>query len=43
MQVFFICCGIFLIAAWIILSTEHGEKVGKSILETVKKIFGGKK
>ena len=40
MKVFFICCVLFILAAWIILAIEHGESAGRSILDTLKKFFG---
>ena len=40
MKVFFICCVLFIIAAWVILASEHGESAGRSILDTLKKFFG---
>ena len=43
MQVFFICCGIFLIVTWITLSTEHGKCAGEAILKIFEDLFGGKK
>lgn len=42
MKVFFICCVIFLLSAWIILSTEHGKSAGESILKILEGFLGGK-
>ena len=40
MKAFFIGCVIFLLIAWVILSTEHGEDAGNSIIDTIKDFFG---
>lgn len=39
-KAFFVGCVIFLLIAWIFLSTEHGEEIGNSILDTIKDFFG---
>lgn len=40
MQAFFIGCVIFLLIAWVFLSTEHGKEVGNSIIDTITDFFG---
>ena len=40
MKAFFIGSVIFLLIAWIFLSTEYGKEVGNSILDTIKDFFG---
>ena len=40
MKTFFIGCVIFLLIAWVFLSTEHGKEVGNSIIDTITDFFG---
>lgn len=40
MKVFFICAALFLIFAWIVISVEHNEEVGKSARELWDSLFG---
>lgn len=40
-KTFFIGCVVFLLIAWIFLSTEHGKDIGNSILDTITDFFGG--
>lgn len=40
MKAFFIGSVVFLLIAWVFLSTEHGEDAGNSIIDTIKDFFG---
>lgn len=40
MKAFFIGSLVFLLIAWIFLSTEYGKEIGNSIIDTIEDFFG---